>query len=105
MRAALLALAPWSSRASRPHLALLLGSDASCRCSTIRRAAEDAAMVDASGGRLPGAAIGYRPDELPLPHAAGEGGARLRRPWPIRALWTEDAVTHPGPHYPLRGRV
>jgi probable F420-dependent oxidoreductase len=70
------------------------------------RAAEDAAMVDVlSEGRLIfGAAIGYRPDEFALYRTPLEKrGARFEEALAvIRALWTQDGVTHPGPHYPLR---
>src|SRR5437867_3725441 len=58
-----------------------------------------------SGGRLVvGVAIGYRPDEFALYRTPLEKrGARFEEALAvIRALWTEDGVTHPGPHYPLR---
>jgi hypothetical protein len=70
------------------------------------RAAEDAAMVDVlSDGRLVfGAAIGYRPDEFALYRTPLEKrGARFEEALElIRALWTQESVTHPGPHYPLQ---
>jgi probable F420-dependent oxidoreductase len=70
------------------------------------RAAEDAAMVDVlSGGRLVfGVAIGYRPDEFALYRTPLEGrGARFEEALVlIRALWTQESVTHEGPCYPVR---
>jgi probable F420-dependent oxidoreductase len=68
--------------------------------------AEHSAMVDVlSGGRLVfGAAIGYRPDEFALYRTPLEKrGARFEEALElIRALWTQESVTHPGPHYPLQ---
>jgi probable F420-dependent oxidoreductase len=99
----LVVLAGFATRTSR----LLLGTDVVVLpFYDPVRAAEDAAMVDVlSGGRLVfGAAIGYRPDEFALYRAPLEKrGARFEEALAVmRALWTEDAVTHPGPHYPLR---
>jgi len=70
------------------------------------RLAEDAALLDViSGGRLVlGVAIGYKPDEFALYRTALEGrGQRFEEALTvIRALWTGDGVTLPGPHYPLQ---
>jgi probable F420-dependent oxidoreductase len=69
------------------------------------RAAEDAAMLDViSGGRFVfGVAIGYKPDEFALYRTPLEKrGERFEEALSlIRALWTQERVTHPGPHYPL----
>jgi alkanesulfonate monooxygenase SsuD/methylene tetrahydromethanopterin reductase-like flavin-dependent oxidoreductase (luciferase family) len=69
------------------------------------RAAEDAAMVDViSGGRFVfGVAIGYKPDEFALYRTPlDKRGQRFEEALSlIRALWTQERVTHPGPHYPL----
>jgi probable F420-dependent oxidoreductase len=69
------------------------------------RLAEDGAMLDViSGGRFVlGIAIGYRPDEFAMYRTPLEGrGARFVEALSvIRALWTRETVTHPGPHYPL----
>jgi probable F420-dependent oxidoreductase len=69
------------------------------------RLAEDGAMLDViSGGRFVlGVAIGYKPDEFALYRTPLPGrGARFEEGLAvIRALWTQDTVTHAGPHYPL----
>jgi probable F420-dependent oxidoreductase len=71
------------------------------------RAAEDVAVLDViSGGRAVfGVAIGYRPDEFALYRTPleGRGGRFVEALTLIRALWTQDSVTHPGPHYPVTG--
>lgn len=99
----LVVLAGFSARTSR----LLLGTDVVVLpFYDPVRAAEDAAMVDVlSGGRLVfGAAIGYRPDEFALYRTPLEKrGARFEEALAlIRALWTQETVTHPGPSYPLQ---
>jgi probable F420-dependent oxidoreductase len=70
------------------------------------RVAEDGALLDVmSGGRFVfGCAIGYKPDEFALYRTAleGRGGRFVEALGVIRALWTQDLVTLPGPHYPLR---
>ena len=62
-------------------------------------------MVDVmSGGRLVfGVAIGYKPDEFALYRTSLDGrGARFEEALGvIRALWTQERVTRPGPTYPL----
>ena len=70
------------------------------------RVAEDGALLDViSGGRFVfGVAIGYKPDEFALYRTPleGRGGRFVEALTLIRALWTQETVTHPGPHYPLR---
>jgi probable F420-dependent oxidoreductase len=98
----LVVLAGFATRTSR----VLLGTDiAILPLYDPVRAAEDSALVDViSGGRLVfGVAMGYKPDEFALYRTPLEGrGRRFEEALTvIRALWTGDAVTHPGPHYPL----
>jgi alkanesulfonate monooxygenase SsuD/methylene tetrahydromethanopterin reductase-like flavin-dependent oxidoreductase (luciferase family) len=94
-------LAGFATRTSR----VLLGTDFWSPFYDPVRVAEDAAMVDVlSEGRLVfGAAIGYRPDEFALYRTPLEKrGARFEEALAvIRALWTQETVTLPGPHYPL----
>jgi probable F420-dependent oxidoreductase len=95
-------LAGFATRTSR----LVLGTDiAVLPFYDPVRAAEDAAMVDViSGGRFVfGVAIGYKPDEFALYRTPLEGrGQRFEEALTvIRALWTQERVSHPGPHYPL----
>jgi probable F420-dependent oxidoreductase len=99
----LLVLGGFATRTSR----LLLGTDiAVLPFYDPVRAAEDAALLDVmSGGRFVfGVAIGYKPDEFALYRTPLErrGGRFEEAVSVMRALWTQDAVTHPGPHYPLR---
>jgi len=73
------------------------------------RLAEDAAMVDImSDGRLiVGAAIGYKPDEFALYGAELEKrGARFEEQLTImKALWTQDWVSHKGRFYQIEGKL
>ena len=73
------------------------------------RLAEDAAMLDImSGGRLiVGAAIGYKPDEFALYGAELEKrGARFEEQLAImKALWTQDWVSHKGRFYQIEGKL
>jgi probable F420-dependent oxidoreductase len=73
------------------------------------RLAEDAAMVDVmSGGRLiVGAAIGYKPDEFALYGTELEKrGARFEEQLAIiKALWTQDWVSHKGRFYQFEGKL
>ncbi len=99
----LLVLAGFATRTSR----LILGTDVVVLpFYDPVRVAEDGALLDVmSGGRFVlGAAIGYRPDEFALYRTPleGRGGRFVEALEVIRALWTQDGVTHPGPHYPLR---
>lgn len=99
----LLILAGFATRTSR----VLLGTDiAVLPFYDPVRAAEDAALLDViSGGRFVfGVAIGYKPDEFALYRTPLEGrGGRFEEALTvIRALWTRDGVSHPGPAYPLR---
>jgi alkanesulfonate monooxygenase SsuD/methylene tetrahydromethanopterin reductase-like flavin-dependent oxidoreductase (luciferase family) len=70
------------------------------------RIAEDGALLDVmSGGRFVfGCAIGYKPDEFALYRTPleGRGGRFVEALAVIRALWTQERVTLPGPHYPLQ---
>ncbi len=98
----LVVLAGFATRTSR----VLLGTDiAVLPFYDPVRAAEDTALLDVmSDGRLVfGVAIGYKPDEFALYRTALEGrGKRFEEALAvIGALWTQDGVTHPGPHYPL----
>jgi probable F420-dependent oxidoreductase len=100
----LMVLAGFATRTRR----LLLGTDvAVLPFYDPVRAAEDAALLDViSGGRLIfGVAIGYKPDEFALYRTPLEGrGKRFEEALTvIRALWTQETVTHPGPCYPLAG--
>jgi len=65
------------------------------------RVAEDGALLDViSGGRFVfGVAIGYKPDEFALYRTPleGRGGRFVEALTLIRALWTQETVTHPGP--------
>jgi alkanesulfonate monooxygenase SsuD/methylene tetrahydromethanopterin reductase-like flavin-dependent oxidoreductase (luciferase family) len=99
----LLVLAGFATRTSRLHL----GTDVVVLpFYDPVRAAEDTAVLDVvSAGRVIfGAAIGYKPDEFALYRTPLEGrGTRFEEALlVIQALWTREAVTHPGPHYPLR---
>jgi probable F420-dependent oxidoreductase len=73
------------------------------------RLAEDAAMLDImSGGRLiVGTAIGYKPDEFALYGAELEKrGARFEEQLAImKALWTQDWVSHKGRFYQIEGTL
>ena len=73
------------------------------------RLAEDAAMLDMmSGGRLiVGSAIGYKPDEFALYGAELEKrGARFEEQLAImKALWTQDWVSHKGRYYQIEGTL
>ncbi|HJR04316.1 MAG TPA: LLM class flavin-dependent oxidoreductase [Methylomirabilota bacterium] len=73
------------------------------------RLAEDAAMLDVmSGGRFVlGIAIGYKPDEFALYGAELEKrGARFEEQLAImKALWTQESMSHQGPYYKVSGRL
>src|SRR6266850_7163017 len=73
------------------------------------RLAEDAAMIDVmSAGRFVlGAAIGYKPDEFALYGAELEKrGARFEEQLAImKALWTQESVSHQGAYYKVTGRL
>ena len=98
----LVVLAGFATRTSR----VLLGTDiAVLPFYDPVRVAEDGALLDVmSGGRFVfGVAIGYKPDEFALYRTPLDGrGARFVEALTvIRALWTRESVTHPGPNYPL----
>jgi probable F420-dependent oxidoreductase len=73
------------------------------------RLAEDAAMLDVmSGGRFVlGIAIGYKPDEFALYGAELEKrGARFEEQLAImKALWTQESMSHQGSYYKVSGRL
>src|SRR5258705_12544032 len=73
------------------------------------RLAEDAVMLDVmSGGRFVlGIAIGYKPDEFGLYGAELEKrGARFEEQLAImKALWTQESVSHQGAYYKVTGRL
>lgn len=73
------------------------------------RLAEDAAMLDVmSGGRFVlGIAIGYKPDEFALYGAELEKrGARFEEQLAImKALWTQESMSHQGTYYKVSGRL